>query len=278
MFPLANARIIDTIAGLRVGGAAASRARRPPHHRRALAARGRSLRPLPAPGRLVPSPRPFALVQPASSPGGFSDSKYLLSLPPSKLCAVCPSRSCVCPSRSCASPSPPTPPPRPPTRQWSSPTSPSPLPPSSSRASPTNSVDAACSLNERTPPAHASCRHAADLVAADAAALAAITSFIARLLLLRSFLLRCVPLMVLPLWLMRMAMTAVQQRAGSRPPSLVPPRPGRRLVCCWQHPPRVPRRGRMEDRCDRGSSNPCTARVVLLATANGLTASLLVFT
>ena len=34
----------------------------------------------------------------------------------------------------------------------------------------------------------------------------------------------------------------------------------------------------MEDRCDRGSSNPCTARVVLLATANGLTASLLVFT
>ena len=84
--------------------------------------------------------------------------------------------------------------------------------------------------------------------------------------------------MVLPLWLMRMAMTAVQQRAGSRPPDLVPPRPGGRLVCFWQHPPRVPRRGRMEDRCDRGSSNPCTARVVLLATANGLTASLHVFT
>ena len=34
----------------------------------------------------------------------------------------------------------------------------------------------------------------------------------------------------------------------------------------------------MEDRCDRGSSNPFAARVVLLTTANGLTASLLVFT
>ena len=35
--------------------------------------------------------------------------------------------------------------------------------------------------------------------------------------------------MALLQWLMRMAMTAVQQRAGSRPPGLVPPRPGGRL-------------------------------------------------
>ena len=41
-----------------------------------------------------------------------------------------------------------------------------------------NFVDAACSLNERIPPAHVRCRHAADLVAAVAAALATIiTSF-----------------------------------------------------------------------------------------------------
>ena len=32
------------------------------------------------------------------------------------------------------------------------------------------------------------------------------------------------------------------------------------------------------DRCDQGSSNPFAARVVLLTTANGLTASLLVLT
>ena len=75
------------------------------------------------------------------------------------------------------------PPPRPPTRQWSSPTSPSPLPPSSSRSSPKKIVNAACSLNE-TSPCTARCRHAADLVAAVAAALATIiTGFAARLVL-----------------------------------------------------------------------------------------------
>ena len=131
-----------------------------------------------------------------------------------------------------------------------------------------NFVDAACSLNERIPPAHVRCRHAADLVAADAAALAAITSFVARLLLLRSCLPRCVPLMVLPLWLMRMAATAVQQGAGSRPPGLVPPRPGGRLVCGRQHPPRVHRRGQMEDSATEGARTHAS-RVVLLTTANG---------